>query len=1169
MRLSKIKLAGFKSFVDPTSIPLPSNLIGIVGPNGCGKSNTIDAVRWVMGESSAKNLRGESMTDVIFNGSTSRKPVGQASIELVFDNSDGSLGGQYANYSEISVKRVVTRDGQSQYYQNGSRCRRKDITDIFLGTGLGPRSYSIIEQGMISRLIEARPEDLRVFLEEAAGISKYKERRKETESRIKHTRENMERLLDLRDELGKQLDRLQRQSKTAEKYKILKEEERLLKAQLTALKWRALDGQIKSKQETIGNQENLFESIVAKLRNIEAEIEKQRDQHLEASEEFNEIQAQFYSVGSDISRIEQSIQHTKERRQQNEDDLKQAEESWYEASAHLKADRARMEELSVALEENLPSLDVAKEKQAESAAQLSAAEEGMQNWQTEWEEFNKRAAEPAQLAEVERTRIAHLEQQMLQNQDREERLENERQGLNPDGLEQEIAGLSAEREKYEQQSEELQAQLDNHQQRIAEQRQLNIEYDNNLNEKRTRLQSMQGRYASLEALQQAALGKQQGAVTAWLQNNGLSDAKRLAEFINVEQGWEKAVECVLGNNLEAVCVQGLDPVMSAITTFDKGTLSVFDTSSHAVQLTAVAGERLHDKVKAPWRIDSLLAGVYCANDLHGALVMRSQLSVNESVITPDGIWMGSSWLRVVRDEDEKFGVIQREQELQTLSEEISILEAHLEELASKLLQGREVLQSLETQREDLQAQFHQANQTHSRLQSQLSGKQARLEQMRARTSRIDQENNELREQLTQSEQEIEMARGRLDEAIKLMQEHAEQREILSAQREDIRASLDQARETARNDRDAAHEITLRIQTIRTELTSTQQSQERMDKQLSQLASRREELQRLIAESEVPLAELNEELQEYLKKRVDVETQLTAARRSVEELDHSMRALSNERHGVEQDSEGVRGQLDKLRLSQQELVVRRQTLEEALQESGHQLQALFEELPEAANESEWHEKVETVEKRISRLGPINLAAIEEYKQQSERKEYLDAQYDDLTQALTTLENAIRKIDKETRARFRETYDKVNTDFQKLFPRLFGGGESYLELTGDDLLDTGVTVMARPPGKRNSSIHLLSGGEKALTAVALVFAIFQLNPAPFCMLDEVDAPLDDANVGRFCELVREMSDKVQFIFITHNKITMELADQLNGVTMAEPGVSRLVAVDVAEAVELVAV
>ena len=1169
MRLSKIKLAGFKSFVDPTTIPLPSNLIGIVGPNGCGKSNTIDAVRWVMGESSAKNLRGESMTDVIFNGSNSRKPVGQASIELVFDNSDGSLGGQYANYSEISVKRVVTRDGQSQYYQNGSKCRRKDITDIFLGTGLGPRSYSIIEQGMISRLIEARPEDLRVFLEEAAGISKYKERRKETETRIKHTRENMERLLDLRDEMGKQLDRLQRQSKTAEKYKVLKEEERLLKAQLTALKWRSLDTQIKSKQETIGNQENLYESIVAKLRNIEAEIESQREKHLEASEEFNEIQAQFYSVGADIARVEQSIAHTKERRQQNEEDLKQAEGSWYEASAHLKADRARLEELGSALEVNTPALEVANAKQAESAETLATSEEAMQNWQAEWEEFNKRAAEPAQLAEVERTRIAHLEQQILQYRDRSDRLHNERQGLNPEGLEQEISELTLELEKYAQQSEELHAQLDSHQQSIAEQRQLNIEYDNELNENRSKLQSMRGRYASLEALQQAALGKQEGAVTSWLQNHGLAEAKRLAQFINVEQGWEKAVECVLGFNLEAVCVNGLDPVMQALGSFDKGSLSVFDTTSSAVQLAAASGERLQNKVSAPWRIDSLLAGVYCANDLQSALSMRSQLSVNESVITPDGIWMGSGWLRVVRDEDEKFGVIQREQELQNLSEEISFLEAHLEELENKLTESRETLQTLETQREDMQAQFHQANQAHSRFQSQLSGKQARLEQMRARTARIEQETSELSEQLIQNEQETEQSRGRLDEAINLMQEYAEQREILTSQREDIRAALEQARATARNDRDAAHEITLRIQTLRTEMASTQQSQERMDKQLSQLAARREELQRLISESEAPLVELSEELQEYLKKRVDVETQLTNARRSVENLDHSMRTLSNDRHGVEQDSENVRSQLDKLRLGQQEILVRRQTLEETLQESGHQLQSIFEALPEAANEAEWQEKVDEVDKRIQRLGPINLAAIEEYKQQSERKEYLDAQYDDLLQALTTLENAIRKIDKETRARFKETYEKVNTDFQKLFPRLFGGGEAYLELTGEDLLDTGVTVMARPPGKRNSSIHLLSGGEKALTAVALVFSIFQLNPAPFCMLDEVDAPLDDANVGRFCELVREMSEKVQFIFITHNKVTMELANQLNGVTMVEPGVSRLVAVDVEEAVELVAV
>jgi chromosome segregation protein len=1169
MRLSKIKLAGFKSFVDPTTIPLPSNLIGIVGPNGCGKSNVIDAVRWVMGESSAKNLRGDSMADVIFNGSNTRKPVGQAFIELVFDNSDGSLGGQYAQYSEISIKRLVTRDGQSQYFQNGTRCRRKDITDIFLGTGLGPRSYSIIEQGMISRLIEARPEDLRIFLEEAAGISKYKERRKETESRIRHTRENMERLLDLRDELGKQLDKLQRQSKTAEKYKVLKEEERLVKAQLTALRWRSLDEQIKSKQEKIGEQENRYEAIIAKLRNIEAEIEKQRDQHLEASEEFNEIQAQFYSVGGDIARVEQSIQHTKERRQQHQDDLKKAEESWYEASAHLKADRNRIEEVSASLEQSAPALEQAREKEAESAEKLALAEEAMHNWQAEWEAFNAHAAEPAQTAEVERTRIAHLEQQILQNHDRIRRLESERQPLMPQDLEQEIRMVREEHEAAAHQCDELKLQLDQHQQRITDQRQSNVDVDNELNEKRSRRQALQGRYSSLEALQQAALGKQEGDVANWLDQNGLAQAKRLAEYLQVDDGWERAVECVLGFNLEAICVEGMDSVANAIESLQRGSLSVYDTTVQPIIDASGYENGLQSKVRAPWRLDSLLGGVYCVDSMADAMARRSQLAANESLITRDGVWVGNGWLRVVRDEDEKSGVIQREQELQQLSEEMAFLDAHIEELESAIAQGREALHAMEQERENLQAQYNDANRRATQKQAQLNSKQERLEQMFARIQRIEHELSEIKTQVSEAERETDASRARLDGAIRMMEELAKQRDELSEQREVLRGELDQARQVARQDRDAAHEIALRIQSLRAELSSTQQSQERMDKQLSQLSVRKEELQKAIDECETPLRELSEELAQFLNKRVEVEAQLTEARRSVENLDHSMRELTNQRHEVEQESEGVRTELDKLRLSRQELLTRRQTLDEALQESGHDLQQLFDEMPAEANEQEWQEKVDAVARRIQRLGPINLAAIEEYKQQLERKEYLDAQYDDLTEALTTLENAIRKIDKETRAKFKDTYDRVNADFQTLFPRLFGGGQSYLELTGDDLLDTGVTVMARPPGKRNSSIHLLSGGEKALTAVALVFAIFQLNPAPFCMLDEVDAPLDDANVGRFCDLVREMSDKVQFIFITHNKITMELANQLNGVTMSEPGVSRLVAVDVDEAVELAVV
>jgi len=1170
MRLSKIKLAGFKSFVDPTSIPLPSNLIGIVGPNGCGKSNVIDAVRWVMGESSAKNLRGESMTDVIFNGSSSRKPVGQASIELVFDNSDGTLGGQYAQYSEISIKRQVTRDGQSQYFQNGARCRRRDITDIFLGTGLGPRSYSIIEQGMISRLIEAKPEDLRIFLEEAAGISKYKERRRETENRIKHTRENMERLTDLRDELGKQLDKLNRQSKTAEKYKTYKDEERLLKAQLTALRWQGLNQQIEQKDSLIKEQETSFEATIAELRRLEADLEKFREEHVGATENFNEVQARYYSVGADIARIEQSIQHSKERREQQHTDLKQAEHSLIESQVHLDADQKKHIQLTAYLEENQPVLDGARETEMLSADELATAELAMSQWQEEWERFNENAALPAKNAEVERTRLNHLDQQMVQTQQRAEKLSAEKQNLSFDSIVTEIEEHSLQEQMLGQQCEEYQDALQEHQQGITELRESIRSVDNELNTKRSELQTKKGRFASLEALQQAALGKQQGVVSHWLQNHGLSDAKRLAENINVEPGWELAVECALGHYLEAVCVDQVDAMAGMFTDLEQGAVTLFETTatqSDASGSTHALAQPLLSKVEASWNLASLLTGVYCVDDLTDALALRSRLSPTESVVTKDGIWVGRHWLRFSKDIDENSSVLQREKEMQQAQLDIESLGVSIEMLEARIDDSRESLKGRETTRDAVQSELQQTSRSHAESEARISSKKTRVEQMRERGERLELEIQELQTLISQAERDSIASRQVLDKAIGEMETLAEKREALQLQRGELQARLDTVRSTARNDRDKAHEIALKIESARTEIAAINQNSERMDKQLSQLRERQAELEKAIAEGEVPLKEMAQELELLLNNRVEVEATLSEARRNVEALDHAMRENTTERHKVEETSTTIRNVLDQTRMAWQEIKVRRQTHEEALQDTGHELKQLFEEMPEEANEKEWEERVEQVDRRISRLGPINLAAIEEYKQQSERKDYLDKQHEDLTEALETLENAIRKIDKETRIRFKETYEKVNLGLQSNFPRLFGGGQAYLELTGEDLLDTGVSVMARPPGKRNSTIHLLSGGEKAMTAVALVFAIFQLNPAPFCMLDEVDAPLDDANVGRFCQMVREMSEHVQFIFITHNKVTMELAHQLNGVTMSEPGVSRLVAVDVDEAVDLV--
>ncbi len=1168
MRLKNIKLAGFKSFVDPTTIPMPSNMIGIVGPNGCGKSNTIDAVRWVMGESSAKNLRGDSMSDVIFNGSTARKPVGQATVELVFENTEGKLGGEYASYNEISVKRQVTRDGQSNYYLNGSRCRRRDITDIFLGTGLGPRSYAIIEQGTISRLIEAKPEELRVFIEEAAGISKYKERRRETENRIKHSRENLERIDDLREELGKRIATLQRQANTAEKYKGFKEEERKLKAELLALRFSNLDTTVQERDKQIQAQETALEAQIADQRGIEAAIESQREHQTESNEKFNLVQGRYYALGSEIARLEQTIQHVKDTRSQQEREMREVEEAWAEATEHLANDRSALEELKMSLEANEEELLVYRDKESESAAMLSAAEESMQGWQQQWDEFNQTSSEHIRGAEVEKTRIQHQEQNLSQLNQRIKRIDDELGLLSPGSLETELEDLQQERDQREEQLAQLRHEVEQQVEQIRHEREHTQTLSGELDAERSRQQSMRGRLASLEALQQQALGKGNHKINAWLKSKGLDNASRLAQNITVESGWEQAVEVALGLNLESVCVEGMDAVANALSDLDQGALTVFDTKISAVNgETGSAGVALLDKVTSAYSMASFLSGVYAADSLEQALTLRSQIKANESIITRDGIWLGRDWLRVARGVDEKAGVLQREQELKTLEADIEETAARVEELQQSLQQSRARQQDLERGREELQSGLNQTTQSKAQIDSQLSARQERLQQFHNRKQRLETDIADLRQQRLSSEESLSEMRARLGEVLSKTENFEQTRHDLSQQRDELRQSLDQCRQQAREDRERAHEIALKLQSIRAQLDGTQQRLERMQGQLSNLDRRRDVLKNQLQGEANPLEDMNIELEELLANRLAVEEELQLARRAVEALDHAMRELNDERNQAEQKSQQIRSDLEKQRMGSQEFRVRCQTVQEQFAETDLVMEEVLVQLPDDASEDRWQQQVSEIGQRIQRLGAINLAAIEEFEEQSERKTYLDKQNADLTDALNTLENAIRKIDKETRTRFKDTYDKVNAGVKELFPRLFGGGHAYLELTSDDLLDTGVAVMARPPGKRNSSIHLLSGGEKALTAVALVFSIFQLNPAPFCMLDEVDAPLDEANVGRFCKLVKEMSEKVQFIFITHNKTTMEMSDQLTGVTMHEPGVSRMVAVDVDEAVQMV--
>ncbi|TQV78153.1 chromosome segregation protein SMC [Exilibacterium tricleocarpae] len=1172
MRLKCIKLAGFKSFVDPTTVSFPSNLGAVVGPNGCGKSNIIDAVRWVMGESSAKNLRGESMTDVIFNGSGGRKPVGQASIELVFDNSAGTLVGEYASYSEISVRRKVTRDSQNTYYLNGNKCRRRDITDIFLGTGLGPRSYAIIEQGMISRLIEAKPEELRVYIEEAAGISKYKERRRDTENRMRRTQENLERLTDIREELERQLSRLERQAQAAEKYTEFKKEERLLKAQLQALRYKNLDTQAGAQQARIRDLEVKVESFVTDQLGKDTEIEKYRLNYTELSDKFNEVQGRFYAVGSDIARIEQTIQHARERTRQLQTDLEQTDRDCRETEEHLLSDSRKAEGWEAELLEIEPELELIKAAEQDSGEALLGAEEAMQHWQGEWDSFNQTAAEPRQRAEVQQSRIQHLEQVQTRLLARIEKLTEEKSNLSAGPAEEEIGLLTEQLAELDLEADAKRGRIEQLNDDISQLRDDNHARSGDLDRARTELQAMRGRHASLEALQQAALGERSEAVGAWLEQQGLADRARLAADLKVSDGWDLAVETALGNTLQAVCIETLDSVAGVIGNLQQGELVLLDTAARVPAPAAggLPGERLlSTKVAAECQLDGVLSGIYTADDLAGALALRPQLGAHESVITKDGLWLGPNWLRVSRETDATSGVIARKQELEELDAGIASQEAEVERLSQALETAVEEVKTLEQQRETLRREADEHSRRYGELRSQLSAKQVRVEQIAVRRQRVESEIQEAREQMEHEGENLSEARMILQEAIEAMERDTDRREALLNQRDDIRAKLDQARQRARHDKDKEHELAMRHQSVKTQLDAIRQGLGRLREQTQRLQERREQLQASLGENRDPIEEHQLELEANLAKRLEVESELADARRAMEEVEHKLRAAEQERNRAEQDVQAVRGQLEQARIEAKTLDVQRQTLEAQIVEENFHLPTLLEQLPEDAEEGPMEQELERIGNRITRLGPINLAAIDEYKSEAERKHYLDTQNDDLMEALETLENAIKRIDRETRTRFKETFDQVNSGLQELFPKVFGGGHAYLELTGEDLLDTGIAIMARPPGKRNSTIHLLSGGEKALTAIALVFSIFRLNPAPFCMLDEVDAPLDDANVGRYARMVQEMAEHVQFIYITHNKIAMEMAHQLLGVTMHEPGVSRLVTVDVDEAAELAAV
>ena len=1165
MRLRKIKLSGFKSFVDPTTLIVPGNLVGIVGPNGCGKSNIIDAITWVMGESSAKHLRGESLTDVIFNGSSARQPVSQATVELIFDNSEGRVGGQYASYNEIAIKRQINREAISTYYLNGTRCRRKDIHGLFLGTGLGPRGYSIIEQGMISRLIEAKPDELRVFIEEAAGISKYREKRRETENRMRHTKENLDRLQDIREELGKQLGHLQRQAKAAERYQVLKQEERQLKAELLALNYRDLKNEIAQRNEKVRGQETRVDECISQLRKIEAEIEKKRDELVSANDAFNVVQSGYYQVGADISQIEQKIEYSKERIGALEADIRKVQELTRTTEEQHKHDQQKLVELSDKVKSLEPKLNDFRSDSNKAYDSLNQAEQAMQKWQDEWDAFRETDAGFRQQVEVGNSRVTYLGESLEQTVYRRQTLTEELEAVENENLDKQISELEATLLDRTGTLESSRSMLEEKISGVRGYRDQVHTLTEQIAELRTRQQKLEGTLAALIPLQHGDDGQDQAGITNWLGGLGEQSAPRLLEQLKIAPEWAQALEAVLGQHLQSVIVNNFEAALGALSSWDQGNISIISGAAENASADNRNLPRLIDKVVSGTSLDSLLANVYLADDIADAMKIYPQLGKSESVVTRSGIWIGVGWIRVHQTKSED-SILLREQKIQALKQDNTKVLSAINDLQNQLGHARANLENAEQRQQELQGSLGQYQNQQTLAQAQLAEIKARREQIARRIEQINEELESLQNREEAGRQEIDSLRSMLDRTQMDQTNLASQKTTLVELREKHAGLLEKARTSWQSTHEHSHEIALQLESLSSQKASLEQAIRRNEIQLGNLTANLADLHKSLQQVNDPLGELHQKLEARLAVRLETEKQLSAARESVQFIDTAIREKEQERISAEQAVEDNRIVLEKLKLDSQEIKVRLQTVQEALQEGNHQPEQILEHVEAGANKQDWQEKIASTEQKIHRLGPINLAAIDEFTQLSERKEYLDRQNNDLTEALTTLENAIKKIDKETRIRFQETFDKLNANLKDMFPVLFGGGMAFLEMTGNDLLETGVAIMARPPGKKNSSIHLLSGGEKALTAVALVFAIFKLNPAPFCILDEVDAPLDDTNAGRFSELLAQMSSEVQFLFITHNKITMEIAHQLLGVTMHEPGVSRLVTVDIEEAVKM---
>ncbi|MFZ4538496.1 chromosome segregation protein SMC [Propionivibrio sp.] len=1161
MRLTKLKLAGFKSFVDPTTIALPGQLVGVVGPNGCGKSNVMDAVRWVLGESKASELRGESMQDVIFNGSSTRKPVSRAAVELVFDNSLGRIAGQWSQYAELSVKRLLTRSGQSEYYINNLHVRRKDITDLFLGTGLGPRAYAIIGQGTISRIIEARPDELRVFLEEAAGVTKYKERRKETESRMADTRDNLSRVEDIRLELGAQIERLEGQAAVARQYRGFSDELTRKQQVLWLLKRNDAQAERERLAREVERATIELEAQNAALRETEARLEEARESHFSSSDGVHGAQSSLFTANAEVARLEAEIRHRRESQHEYESRLAQLTDDqvhWQDQVEKLDADHSRWLELSLVADERVEQGEMRLAAQQE---RLPLAEEAHARAQEEVNRQRAVVAQTEQRLQVEQANRGHAQRSLQIIAGRRERLAQERGALPvPDSDEYEF--------KQEALAELRQRIVEAQEEQVIKQQQL-PQLEQQRREVLAEVQHVQkeraeahARRAALEQLQKRVQGD--GKLGDWLHRHRLDNRQPLWKSLHVEAGWEDAVEAVLRERISALTAEHADPAWSKDRPGSKLTLLLpVDGATASIGADRLLARIRCDEPKLASILADWLGEVSTAPDLASALARRERLSGAACCVTPGGDVVSRQSVTLFAPDAAEHGLLERQREIEELGgliaqreDRVEQEQARLAEIEARMVDVQNALQESRKELNDLQERAHA-------IQVETLKLAQALERFRERQAQIDAS---LAEMAVEEEGENVRLQS-ADDAIEVQREQIRQLQLVM---DAAKASFEQAERVLRDQRE-------QVNGVERELREAQFSQRECRSKIEEIIRSRElackqierivdELARCTESAEAMQAEdLEPRLQEALDQRVSREQALANMRDALEAATSMLRTLEEQRMRIEHSLEPLRERISELKLKEQAASLNFDQLAAQLLEVQANEQSLIGDLA-GARVGPLQSAITGLQRSIEALGAVNLAALDELESARERKGYLDAQSEDLTQALETLENAIRRIDRETRELLQTTYDSVNRSFGELFPILFGGGEAGLTMTGDEILDSGVQVMAQPPGKKNSTIHLLSGGEKALTAIALVFSMFQLNPAPFCLLDEVDAPLDDTNTERFCAMVRRMSTNTQFLFISHNKIAMEMAQQLVGVTMQESGVSRIVEVDMEEALRM---